>query len=59
MTEYGRYVSYVRGGMVGDIGFTLDHFKTYIAGLRMPDWAKIIATVIEDHHEMPVRLAKR
>ena len=59
MREYRRYLADVRGGMVGDMGFTLDDFKTYIAGLRKPDWAKIIATVIEDHHEMLVRLAKR
>jgi hypothetical protein len=49
----------VRGGMVGDMGFTLDDFKTYIAGLRKPDWKKIFAAVIEDHHKMLVRLAKR
>jgi hypothetical protein len=40
------------------MGFTLDDFKIYIAGLRKPDWTKIFATVIEDHHEMFVRLAK-
>ena len=42
-----------------DMEFTLDDFKTYIAGLRKPDWKKIFATVIDDHHEMFVRLAKR
>ena len=51
--------SSVRGGMVGDMGFTFDDFKIYIAGLRKPDWAKIFKTVIDDHHEMLVRLAKR
>jgi hypothetical protein len=56
---YLTYLLDVRGGMVGDMWFTLDDFKTYIAGLRKPDWAKIFATVIEDHHEMFVRLAKR
>jgi len=29
------------------MGFTLDDFKTYFAGLRKPDWTKIFATVIE------------
>jgi hypothetical protein len=58
-TEYRAYLSNVRGGMVGDMRFTLDDFKTYIAGLRKPDWAKMIATVIDDYHEMLVRLAKR
>jgi hypothetical protein len=58
-TEYRAYLSNVRGGMVGDMGFTLDDFKTYIAGLRKPNWKKIFATVIADHHEMLVRLAKR
>jgi hypothetical protein len=58
-TEYRVYLSNVRGGMVGDMGFTLDDFKTYIAGLRKPDWAKIFQTVIDDHHEMIVRMAKR
>jgi hypothetical protein len=33
-------------------------FEAYVAGLRRPDWAKIFKTVIDDHHEMPVRLAK-
>jgi hypothetical protein len=27
--------------MVGDIGFTVDDFKTYIAGLRKPDWKNL------------------
>jgi hypothetical protein len=58
-TEYRAYLNHARGGMVGDMGFTLDDFKAYIAGLRKPDWAKIMATVIADHHEMLVRLAKR
>ena len=58
-TEYRAYLAHVQGGMVGDMGFTLDDFKTYIAGLRKPDWKKIFATVIADHHEMLVRLAKR
>jgi Leucine-rich repeat (LRR) protein len=38
-TEYRAYLVDVRGGMVGDMGFTLDDFKTYIAGLRKPNWA--------------------
>jgi hypothetical protein len=59
ITEYRTYLRDVRGGMVGDMGFTLDDFKTYIAGMRKPDWKKIFATVIADHHEMFVRLAKR
>jgi hypothetical protein len=59
VTAYRAYLRDLRGGMVGDMGFTLDDFKTYIAGLRKPDWKKIFATVIEDHHEMLVRLAKR
>jgi hypothetical protein len=58
-TEYRAYLTHVRGGMVGDMGFTLDDFKTYIAGLRKPDWAKMIKTVTDDYHEMLVRLAKR
>jgi hypothetical protein len=33
--------------------------SAYIAGLREPDWAKTIATVIDDYHEMIVRMAKR
>ena len=59
VTAYWTYLRDVRGGMVGDMGFTLDDFKTYIAGLRKPEWKKIFAIVIEDHHEMFVRLAKR
>lgn len=59
VTAYRTYLRDVRGGMVGDMGFTLDDFKTYIAGLRKPDWKKIFATVIDDHHEMFVRLAKQ
>ena len=58
-TEYRAYLADVRGGMVGDMGVTLEDFKTYIAGLRKPDWAKIFKTVIDDRHEMLVRLAKR
>jgi hypothetical protein len=59
ITEYRTYLSDVRGGMVGDMGFSLADFETYIAGLSKPDWTKIFAIVIEDHHEMFVRLAKR
>jgi hypothetical protein len=59
ITEYRTCLSDVRGGMVGDMGFTLDDFKSDIARLRKPDWKKIFAAVIEDHHEMFVRLAKR
>ena len=58
-TEYQAYLTDVREGVVGDMGFTLNDFKTYIAGLREPDWEKLIATVIADHHEMLIRLAKR
>jgi hypothetical protein len=39
-TEYLAYLANVRRGMVGDMGFSLDDFKTYIVGLRKPDWAK-------------------
>ena len=59
VTEYRTYLSDVRGGMVGDMGFSLADFETYIAGLPKPDWTKIFAIVIDDHHEMLVRLAKR
>ena len=59
VTEYRTYLSDVRGGMVGDMGFSLADFETYIAGLPKPDWTKIFAIVIEGHHEMFVRLAKR
>jgi hypothetical protein len=59
VTAYRTYLRDVRGGMVGDIEFTVDDFETYIAGLRKPDWTTIFATVIGDHHEMFVRLAKR
>jgi hypothetical protein len=59
VTAYRSYLRDVRGGMVGDMGFTLDDFNTYIAGLRKPYWKKIFAIVIEDHHEMFVRLVKR
>jgi hypothetical protein len=30
----------VRGGIVGDMGFSLADFKTFIAGLEKPDWTK-------------------
>jgi hypothetical protein len=59
ITEYRTYLSHVRGGMVGDMGFSLADFETYVAGLRKPDWKKIFAIVLEDHHGMFVRLAKR
>jgi hypothetical protein len=59
IAEYRTYLRDVRGGMVGDMGFSLDDFKTYIAGMQKPDWKKIFATVVEDHHEIFVRLAKR
>jgi hypothetical protein len=59
VTAYRAYLCDVRGGMVGDMGFTLDDFKSYIAGLRNPDWKKIFVAVIDDHHEMFVRLARR
>jgi hypothetical protein len=59
VTAYRAYLRDVRGGMVGDMGFSLDDFKTYIAGLPKTDWKKIFATVIADHHEMLVRLSKR
>jgi hypothetical protein len=42
--------------MVGDNGVYLEDFKFYIAGMRKPDWKKIFATVIDDHHEIFVRL---
>ena len=34
VTAYRTYLADVRGGMVGDMGFTVDDFNTYIAGLR-------------------------
>ena len=34
MAEYLKYLSHVRIGVVWDMGFTLEDFKTYIAGLR-------------------------
>jgi hypothetical protein len=34
MAEYLTYLADVRGGAVGDMGFTLEDFKRYIAGLR-------------------------
>lgn len=33
----GAYLAEGRRGMFGDLGFVLDDFKTYIAGLRKPD----------------------
>jgi hypothetical protein len=57
VTAYRAYLRDGQGGTVGDMGFTVDDFKTYIAGMRKPDWKKIFATVIDDHHEIFVRLA--
>ena len=34
MAEYLTYLSHVRIGVVWDMGFSLEDFKTYIAGLR-------------------------
>ena len=34
MAEYLTYLADVRGGAVGDMGFTLEDFTRYIAGLR-------------------------
>ena len=34
MAEYLTYLADVRGGAVGDMGFTSEDFKRYIAGLR-------------------------
>jgi len=34
VAEYLTYLADVRGGAVGDMGFTLEDFKAYIAGLR-------------------------
>lgn len=34
LTEYLTYLSHVHEGAVGDISFSLDDFKRYIAGLR-------------------------
>ena len=59
VTHTGLTCAMSEGGMVGDMGFTVDDFKTYIAGLRRPDWEKVFATVIDDHHEMFVRLPQR
>jgi hypothetical protein len=59
VTAYRTYLRDVQGGMVGDMGFSVADFETYIAGLWKPDWKRIFTTVIEDHHEMFVRLAKR
>ena len=33
VTEYLTYLADVRAGAVGDMGFTLEDFKRYIAGL--------------------------
>lgn len=33
MTEYLSYLADMRGGAVGDMGFTLEDFNRYIAGL--------------------------
>jgi hypothetical protein len=44
---------------VGGMAFSVADFETYVAGLRKPDWKSIFATVIDEHHEMLVRLAKR
>jgi len=57
--EYLSYMSHVAKGAVGDMGFSVADFETYVAGLRKPNWKSIFATVIDDHHEMLVRLAKR
>jgi hypothetical protein len=34
LSEYLTYLNDVREGAVGDMGFTLDDFNRYIAGLR-------------------------
>jgi hypothetical protein len=36
LTEYLTYLSHVHEGAVGDMGFTLDDFKRYIAGPPPP-----------------------
>ena len=41
MAEFLTYLSHVRGAAVGDMGFTLDDFKRYIAGLRKNPKGKI------------------
>jgi hypothetical protein len=41
MAEYLTYLADVRGGAVGDMGFTLEDFKRYIAGLRKRPRGKI------------------
>ena len=48
----------VRGGMVGDMAVSLADLKPTSQDCGT-DWTKIFAIVIEDHHEMFVRLAKR
>ena len=40
VTAYRAYLRDVRGGMVGDMGFTLDDFKTYIP--TSPDCGSLI-----------------
>jgi hypothetical protein len=41
VTAYRTYLGDVRGGMVGDMGFTLDDFRTCIGGLRKPGWKTV------------------
>jgi hypothetical protein len=53
------YMSHVAHGAVGNMGFSAADFETYLAGLQQTDLAKIFTTLIADHHEMLVRLAKR
>ena len=36
VAEYLTYLAHVRGSAVGDMGFTLEDFKRYIAGLQRP-----------------------
>ena len=59
VTAYRTYLSDVRGGIVGDMGFTLGDSKPTAPGCGNLIGRKILATVIEDHHEMLVRMAKR
>jgi hypothetical protein len=40
VTAYRTCLRDVRGGIVGDMGFSLADFKTFIAGLEKPDWTK-------------------
>ena len=44
MAESLTYLFHVRGAAVGDMGFTLDDFKRYIAGLRKNPKGKIAAS---------------